>query len=141
MNENNESLWNEELEIILSLNEKDRRWFHTGNCPDNSIGRYILKDFNDNKIGFVDILSLMTSRGKSKNIAYVVYAIKENFRGRGYSKTLLEKAINIAKENHFKELQYWVDNSNLISKKAVQSSGLFNLKRKLKTEEIYFRKL
>ena len=133
--------WTDELKIIESLPEEDKLWFHTSSCPRNIIGRFIYEDDNKNLIGFVDVLRLVTAHGYSKNIGYIAYAIKPEYRGKGYSKFLLNVAIRIALENKLKELQYRVDNNNIASLRAVQHSKLFKLKKEFKTEKIYYYEL
>lgn len=132
--------WADELEIINSLPEKDRVWFHTNFCPNNVIERFILEKDN-RKIGFIEVLRLVTAKGYSKNIAYITYAIIPEHRNKGYSKYLLNLAIRIALDNKFKELQYRVSKSNKEALRAIEHSNLFKFKKEFKTEKVYYRTL
>lgn len=129
--------WSDELEIVKSLPSNEQDMFFTRYCPMNILGRYILTDINNNKLGFVEVLKLQTTKGYSKDICYMNYGLLPTYRDNKYVQKLINVAIVIAQENDFKELQYRIGTSRELYIQAIEKSKLFKLKKEFKTEKVY----
>ena len=105
------------------------------------VSSYILTSNKNKDIGFINLFRLKVNRFYSNKICYLSYGIIPEFQGKGYSKILLNKAIEMAKEINFKEIQYHVDKTNLKSIKAIEHFGLFQLKKEFKSKLVYSIKL
>lgn len=80
------------------------------------VSSFILTDNQNKDIGFINLFRLKVNRFYSNKIVYISYGIVSEFQGKGYSKILLNKVIEMARENNFKEIQYHVDRTNIKSR-------------------------
>lgn len=105
------------------------------------VSSFILTDSQNKDIGFINLFRLKVNRFYSNKICYLSYGIILEFQNKGYSKILLNKAIEMARENNFKEIQYHVDRTNIKSIRAIEHFGLFQLRRKFESKLVYFMKI
>ena len=102
------------------------------------VSSFILTDNQNNDIGFINLFRLKVNRFYSNKICYLSYGIIPEFQNKGYSKILLNKVIEMARENNFKEIHYHVDRTNIKSIRAISSFDLFQLKKEFKSKLVYF---
>ena len=105
------------------------------------VSSFILTDNQNKDIGFINLFRLKVNRFYSNKTVYISYGIVPEFQNKGYSKILLSKAIEMAKENNFKEIQCHVDRTNIKSIRVVENSKLFQLKKELKSKLVYSVKI
>lgn len=105
------------------------------------VSSFILTDNQNKDIGFINFFRLKVNRFYSNRVVYISYGIIPEFQNKRYSRILLNKAIEMAKENNFKEIQYHVDKTNLKSIRAIEHFGFFQLKKEFKMKLVYIYKL
>ena len=105
------------------------------------VSSFILTDNQNKDIGFINLFRLKVNRFYSNKTCYLSYGIIPEFQNKGYSKILLNKVIEMARENNFKEIQYHVDRTNIKSIRAIEHFGLFQLRRKFESKLVYFMKI
>jgi len=107
--------------IWESLNNTDRLLVSPrGNYVDSDkiLYRKVLT-VNNEDVGFVDIYKHMPF----SNSGFVLIAVKDNHRGKGYAETLLKDAINDSKELNIKKLIYRCEKTNLPSIELAKKCG------------------
>lgn len=105
------------------------------------VSSFILTDNQNKDIGFINLFMLKVNRFYSNRVVYISYGIIPEFQNKRYSRILLNKAIEMAKENNFKEIQYHVDRTNIKSIRAIERFGLFQLKKEFKSKLVYSVKI
>lgn len=98
--------WNKSKDECIKLANKT--------LNENDSKTYILE--NNKPVGYFAV-----SFNKNKKICYLNYfAIKRKYQGKGLSKSLIKKAINVANENKCNEIELWVWGKNF------RAIGLYN---------------
>ena len=118
-------LYKRARKIWEACNEKERLFIspRSGNYIDSDriLYREVLVDRNNNDIGFIDIYPYNSSIANG----FIVLAVHPNYRGKGYGKALLDKAVEYGKRSGMKKLYYRCDIANKSSIIMVEKYGKF----------------
>lgn len=131
--------YNEIRDIVSQFSKDEQEYFDLSMKPGNMVSCYIHKDENNEPIGFMNLLHLVTTKGYSPDIAYIEFGIVPKYRHKNYTKLLLNVAIIAAADNGFKELQIRIDKSNIPAINSIEKSKLFKLKKEFLSEKVYSR--